>query len=79
MKKTFTAHQIREAFRKVREDQADMTDLTHATGENYSIFDVEKMLFEFLQPAAAPSRKVGKIDLSQLKTASLDEFNEALF
>ena len=79
MRKSFTAWEISEAFKMVKENQVFLTDQEHANGESYSIDDIEKMLMDMLQPPAGQNAKVKGIDLSQLRMQSPDDINKALF
>ena len=78
-KRTFTAYEITQAFRLVRESIAVEYDLNYANGENFSVRDIEFRLMDILQPAKQSTPERATKDLKKLTDVSLDEFNDALF
>lgn len=78
-KRTFTAYEITQAFRLVRESIAVEYDPSYANGENFSVRDIEFRLMDILQPVKQSTLDRRTKDLKKLSEASLDEFNDALF
>lgn len=77
-KQSFSAYQITQAFRALRESEAFQNGADHANGDNYTIREIELLLMDILQPVKAnPEKLVQKV--SKLSDASLDDFNDALF
>lgn len=77
-KRTFTAYEITQAFRVLREFEASQNGVDYANGDNYTIREIELLLMDILQPVkASPEKLVQKV--SKLSDASLDDFNDALF
>ena len=75
MKRTFSAHQITQAFRQVREMVAFQHGIDTANGENFSIRDVELMLMDVLQP---PQKDVEKKQAKALQEMK-EDLNDFLF
>ena len=75
MKRTFSAHQITQAFRQVREMVAFQHGIDTANGENFSIRDVELMLMDILQP---PQKDVVAKQAKALKKLE-ENLNDTLF
>jgi hypothetical protein len=75
MKRTFSAHQITQAFRQVREIVAFEHGVDTANGENFSIRDVELMLMDILQP---PQKDVEKKQAKALQEMK-EDLNNFLF
>ncbi len=78
MKRTFSAYEITQAFRILRELTASENGIDYANGNNFSVREIELLLMDILQPVKAnPEKLVQKV--SKLSDASLDDFNDALF
>lgn len=78
-KRTFTAYEITQAFRLVRESIAIEYDPNYANGENFSVRDIEFRLMNILQPVKQSTLDKTTKDLKKLSEVSLDEFNDTLF
>jgi hypothetical protein len=77
-KQSFTAYEITQAFRVLRELEASQNGVDYANGDNYTIREIELLLMDILQPVkSSPEKLVQKV--SKLSDASLDDFNDALF
>ncbi len=78
MKRTFSAYEITQAFRILREFESSQNGIDYANGDNYTIREIELLLMDILQPVkASPEKLVQKV--SKLSDASLDDFNDVLF
>ena len=75
MKRAFSAHQITQAFRQVREMVAFEHGVDTANGENFSIRDVELMVMDILQP---PQKDVEKKQAKALQEMK-EDLNDFLF
>ncbi len=78
-KRTFTAYEITQAFRLVRESIAVEYDLNYANGENFSVREIEFRLMDILQPVKQSTLNRTTKNLKELAEASLEEFNDTLF
>ena len=77
-KKTFSAREITEAFRQLREKKSMEVGVLFANGDNFTIRSIERDLMDILQPPAGLASQ-RTVDLNKLADSSLDEFNDALF
>lgn len=75
MRQAFSAYQITQAFRQVREMVAFEHGIDTANGENFSIRDVELMVMDVLQP---PQRDVVEKQEKALKEMR-EDLNDCLF
>lgn len=80
MKKSYSAYEIRQAFRQMREKLVfNGKSKDEVYGENFSIVEVEQMLMDMLQGNGKETAVRQAVSVDELKDASLDKFNDALF
>lgn len=81
-KKTYSAHEIEQAFRMLREQLAAEFGVKDAEADVYRIRDIERDMMAILQRnerTAAPQRQPKRTGLAELRAADLDAFNDAIF
>ena len=80
MKKSYSAYEIRQAFRQLREQLIfDGKSKDEVYGENFFIVEVEQMLMDMLQGNGKETAVRQAVSVDELKDASLNKFNDALF